>query len=55
MKANTRLSLIAFLIVGSALYAFLIAKDPKFAEAIALGYIAMLLTVLTIINVWKRP
>lgn len=53
MTANTRLVLSVIVIVGSAIYGLLIAEAPKFAEAIALGYIAVLLTVLTAMNLWK--
>lgn len=55
MKPDTRLILSAFVIVGSALYGMLLLEAPKFAEAIALGYIALLLTILTTLNLWKRP
>lgn len=41
------------IVVGSALYGILVVEAPKFAEAIALGYIAVLLTILTAINLWK--
>lgn len=53
MKANTRLTLSVVIIVGSALYGFLIIEAQQFAEAIALGYISVLLTVLVAINLWK--
>lgn len=55
MTANTRLHLIAGIILVSAVYAILIAKDPALASAIASGYIALLLTVLVVLNLWKKP
>lgn len=54
MKPETRLILSAILIVGSAGYGVLLHEAPKLAEAVALGYIAALLTIITAINLWKR-
>lgn len=54
MKPDTRLILSAILIVGSACYGVLLHEAPKLAEALALGYIAALLTIITAINLWKR-
>lgn len=53
MKANTRLLLSAMVVIGSAVYGFLILEVPRFAEAIALWYIAVLLTILATLNLWK--
>ena len=53
MKTNTHLSWSIAIVVGSAIYAFLVAEAPRFAEAIALGYIAVLLTVIASLNLWK--
>jgi hypothetical protein len=53
MKANTRLVLSVVIIVGSAGYGFLVLTAPSFAEAIALGYISVLLTAMFTINFWK--
>lgn len=55
MKANTRLALSLVMIIGSALYGLLIAEDRGFAEAVAVGYIALLLTLFFATNLWKRP
>lgn len=54
MLPRTRLYLCGFLIVVSAVYAVLVAEDPDVAEAVALGYIALVLTLFFLITVWKR-
>lgn len=54
VKPDTRLILSVVMIIGSALYGMLLLEAPKFAEAIAVGYIAVLLTILTITNLWRR-
>lgn len=53
MKPDTRLILSAVVIIGSAIYGTLLVESPKFAESIALGYIAVLLTILTITQLWR--
>jgi F0F1-type ATP synthase assembly protein I len=55
MTANNRLLVIAGLIVLSAGYAVLVKKDPAVASAIAAGYVALLLTAIFVLNVWKKP
>jgi hypothetical protein len=55
MRANTRLALCGVVIIVSALYALLVTKDKQLAETVALGYIAVLLTLMFIVTVWKRP
>lgn len=55
MRPNTRLSLSAVIIIGSALYAVLVARDPQVAGAVASGYVAILLSVFVLVNYWKRP
>lgn len=55
MNPRLRLALCAVMILLSAGYAVLVSKDKDLAEAVALGYIAVLLTIFTIVNVWKRP
>lgn len=55
MTANSRLLWSAVLIIISAVYAVLVARDPGVASAIAAGYIAILLTVFVLLNVWKKP
>lgn len=53
MKASVRLALCLVMIIGSALYGLLINYDPTIAEAVALGYVAFLLTVFVAVNMWK--
>lgn len=55
MTSSARLMLSAALIVMSSVYAVLVAKSPEVASAVAAGYIAVLLSVFTLINVWKKP
>jgi len=46
----------AFLMISlSAIYAVLVAYDSGVASAIALGYVAVLLTVFLASNVRKKP
>lgn len=54
MGPNTRLRMSLFMILFSAIYAVLIAEDRDLAEVVAVGYIALLLTVFTITNIWKK-
>lgn len=55
MSANTRLASAGLLLIMSAVYGVIVAEDPDLASALAAGYIAILLTVLAIINFWKKP
>lgn len=55
MRPDIRLLLVAVIIVGSALYALLIVKDSALASAVASGYVAAMLTVFALVNLWKRP
>jgi len=55
MNPRLRLWLCAGVILLSAGYGLLVTKDRRLAEAIALGYIAVVLTVFVVINVWKKP
>jgi ABC-type uncharacterized transport system permease subunit len=55
MRPYTRLALAAVLIVISAAYAVLVKKDPSIASAIAVGYVAVLVTIITAIQIWRRP
>jgi VIT1/CCC1 family predicted Fe2+/Mn2+ transporter len=52
---TTRLKLIAAVLLLSAVYAVLVAKNPAAARTIALGYIAIMLTLLVLIQYWRRP
>lgn len=51
---KARLALCAIVIVASAGYAVLVAADEGLASAVALGYVALLLTVLAISTYAKR-
>lgn len=55
MTPNTRLGLLAGIIVFSAAYAVIVRKDPALASAIAAGYVAALLTVLALVSFWRKP
>lgn len=52
---KARLAWIGVVLAGSAFYAVLIAYDPRVASAIALGYVAVLLTIFIVVEVWKKP
>lgn len=55
MRPSVRLLMCAVMIVGSAFYAVLVSQDTQVASAVALGYVALLLTIFVLVNVWKRP
>lgn len=55
MLPKTRLYLCGFLLVISALYASLIAVNTAVATAVALGYVAVVVTIMLALNVWRRP
>lgn len=55
MTPNIRLMLLAGMLVLSAAYAVLVEKDPSVASALALGYVAFILSVFLIISCWKKP
>lgn len=54
MTPRLRLYICAAMILLSALYAVLVAKNLEIAKAVALGYIAIMLTLLVMVNLWKR-
>lgn len=54
MTPNKRLWLVAALIIFSATYAVIVKKDTSLAYAMALGYIAVLLTVLVYLHICGR-
>ena len=54
MKPNARLGWVAVILVGSAVYAILITKDPDIASAIMLGYVGVLLTIFIVNEIWKH-
>ncbi len=55
MGTNVRLSLCGVIIVASAIYAVIAARNPGLATALATGYVAVLLSIFIIVNVWKKP
>lgn len=55
MSSDLRLKLAAVTIILSTVYGVIVAKDPKFATAIAMGYVAILLTIFTLVTFWKKP
>lgn len=55
MTSNARLQMSLLIIMISAAYGVIVAKDPQIASAIASGYVGVILTVLILVNVWKRP
>lgn len=55
MRPNARLLLCAIMILGSASYAVLVKKDPEIASAVALGYVALILTIFVLVQVWRKP
>ena len=55
MTSNTRLRTSIVMIILSAMYAIVLAKDPPIASAAAVGYIAVILTGCLLTNVWKKP
>ena len=54
MTPQSRLKLIALLIVGSAGYAMLITKDVELAKVVGLGYVCVLLTILVVLHLGKK-
>lgn len=54
MRPKTRLIWCAVIIIFAASYAVLIYYNTQIARAVMLGYIGLLLTIFTAINVWKR-
>lgn len=54
MLPKTRLVLCVVIIVGSALYALLVSRDPDVASALMLGYVGVLLTIFVATEVWKK-
>lgn len=54
MRSNARLGWSVAIIIVSAIYAVLVAKDPNTASALMLGYVAVLLTIFVINEVWKN-
>lgn len=55
MRPNARLIWCAVMILASVAYAALVSSDASIASAIAVGYVALLLTIFVLTNVWKKP
>lgn len=55
MTSNTRLRWVGAILLVSTCYAILVAESPQFAAAISSGYVAVLLTVFIVLNLWKKP
>lgn len=55
MRARIRLQWVMVMIVISMFYGALIAYDSSIASAVAVGYIALVLTIFVVINIWKKP
>lgn len=55
MSARTRLSLIAFLLLGTIFYGSLVAFDPSLARTVGVGYIAVVLTIFVANELWRKP
>jgi len=54
MSPSLRLVVCGAIILFSAIYAVLVSRDPAFAAAIAVGYVAVVVTAILVINVWKK-
>jgi len=54
MSPSLRLLLCGVLILISAVYAVLVAQDPAVASTVAVGYVALVVTVILIVNLWKK-
>jgi hypothetical protein len=54
MNHTRRLWVIAVLILLSAGYAVLVKKAPDTAHHVAVGYVACLVTILVLLQVWKH-
>jgi len=54
MRPRSRLYLCGVVIVLSALYGLLVAQAPELAHALVTGYVALLLTIFVLVEVWKK-
>lgn len=54
MPINVRIILVNFLLIMSAGYGFLSAKDDDLAHTLAIGYIALVLTLIVLLDTWKK-
>jgi len=54
MTPITRLKVSVVVIIVSAAYGILVAENPELATDVWRAYVAGLLTVLVLVNVWKK-
>lgn len=54
MKPGTRLAWVFGIIVASALYAVLVAKDSDLADNVAIYYVALVLTIFVANQLWRK-
>jgi 1,4-dihydroxy-2-naphthoate octaprenyltransferase len=54
VNPKLRLALCAIIVAGSAGYGFLVSLDSGLADAVALGYVSVLLTIIVLIELGKR-
>lgn len=55
MSPTARLHLILAALSVSMVYGVLVGLSPSFARTVAIGYIAAMISVLLIVNLWKKP
>lgn len=54
MRPRTRLWLCLAVIIFSALYGLLVTQAPELAHALITGYVALVLTIFVLCEVWQR-
>lgn len=54
MSPSLRLLICGVIILLSAVYAVLVARDPSFASTVAIGYVAVVVTAILVVNLWKK-
>lgn len=54
MAPSTRLKLCLLIVVVSAIYAVVVVHDPHVATSLSTFYVAIVVTVFVIANVWKK-
>lgn len=56
MTARTRLKVSAVMVLLSVIYGWvLLTQSDELASALAIGYIAIMLTAIALTNLWKKP
>lgn len=53
MRPSTRLIWISVVILMSSIYGIVVLVAPEVASALMLGYVGLLLTIITVCEVWK--